>query len=91
MLSTFGIQAQDFGSRNINNNAEIITIAVKGAAFLYRQVRNIVGCLASVGEGKIRPTEVKTILEAKDRRKAPMMAPAHGLYLTDVEHGDFYI
>ena len=74
-----------------DNNAQIITIAVKGNAFLYRQVRNIVGCLAQVGQRKIHPNEVGSILQARDRRKAPQMAPAHGLYLADVEHGDFVI
>ncbi len=72
-----------------DNNAQIISIAIKGNAFLYRQVRNLVGCLVNVGQGKITPDEVRNILIARDRSKAPQMAPAHGLYLTDVEHGNF--
>jgi len=69
-----------------DNNAQLVTIAIKGNAFLYRQVRNIVGCLAEVGIGKLRPETVKDILDAKDRKQAPQMAPAHGLFLARVEH-----
>jgi len=77
--------------RTDDNNAQIVSIAVKGNAFLYRQVRNICGTLATVGQKKLCPSSVQEILMAKDRSKAPVMAPAHGLYLANVEHGDFHI
>jgi tRNA pseudouridine38-40 synthase len=47
-------------------------------------VRNIVGTLKSVGDGKLQPEDIKTILEAKDRSKAGATAPACGLYLNKV-------
>lgn len=68
------------------SSGQIITILVKGNAFLYRQVRNLVGCLMQVGRGKLPPEAVRDILEAKDRRQAPQTAPAHGLFLVDVVH-----
>ena len=74
-----------------DNNAQIITVTIKGNAFLYRQVRNLVGTLKSVGEGKLDVGDVESILMARDRSQAPQMAPAHGLYLANVEHGDFDI
>jgi len=64
----------------------LVTISVTGTSFLYRQVRNIVGCLVKVGQGKISPLEVQSILRATDRRVAPAMAPPHGLFLVNVEH-----
>jgi tRNA pseudouridine38-40 synthase len=64
---------------------------VKGKSFLYRQVRNIVACLVSVGDGTLQPSQVKDILEQKDPTLSPPMAPPHGLFLVDVEHGDFVI
>lgn len=64
----------------------IVTITVTGSSFLYRQVRNIVGCLEKVGHGLISPMRAKEILNSRDRRVAPAMAPAHGLFLVDVEH-----
>ena len=67
----------------------LVTIVVTGRSFLYHQVRNVVGCLVEVGRGKLTPEHVKGILEKRDRSCAPGMAPPQGLFLVDVEHGDF--
>jgi tRNA pseudouridine38-40 synthase len=72
-----------------HSRAQLVTIKFVGNSFAYRQVRNMVGCLVDVGRGKLQPSEVKDILAAKDRVSAPAMAPAHGLFLVDVKHGDF--
>lgn len=72
-----------------DSNVNLITIIVQGKSFLYRQVRNMVGCLAEVGQRKILPVDVERILNARDRREAPPMAPAHGLFLVNVKHGDY--
>jgi len=69
----------------------LIAVKVSGKSFLYRQVRNMVGCLVSVGRGLLPPCDVKRILETRDRHKAPAMAPAQGLFLADVKHGDFML
>lgn len=73
----------------IPDTYNMITIVIKGKSFLYHQVRNIVACLVEVGQGRLKHDEVKEILEKKDRSVAPGMAPAQGLFLVDVEHGDF--
>ncbi|HIA22692.1 MAG TPA: tRNA pseudouridine(38-40) synthase TruA, partial [Alphaproteobacteria bacterium] len=44
-------------------------------------VRNIVGTLVMVGEGKILPDHVATILAARNRESAGPCAPPDGLYL----------
>lgn len=67
----------------------LVTIVVTGKSFVYHQVRNIVACLVDVGRGHLQPDDVREILEKRDRRCAPGMAPAKGLFLVDVEHGDF--
>ena len=67
----------------------LVSIKLVGNSFLYRQVRNMVGCLVEVGLGKLKPQEVHDILQARDRSAAPRMSPAHGLFLVDVQHGDF--
>ena len=51
---------------------------------MHSQVRIIVGTLVNVGEGKIQPSDLKKIIEMKDRDKAGVTAPAHGLYLKEV-------
>jgi len=59
---------------------------ISGSGFLKNMVRNIVGTLYDVGIGKISPDKFKDILEAKDRKKAGVCAPASGLYLISVEY-----
>jgi tRNA pseudouridine38-40 synthase len=55
-------------------------------AFLHHMVRNIVGTLVEVGQGR-RPVEwVTEVLEGRDRRRAGPTAPGHGLYLVSVRY-----
>jgi tRNA pseudouridine38-40 synthase len=70
---------------------QLVTICIIGDSFLYRQVRNMVGCLVEVGRGKLDPSKIPGLLQARQRSQAPSMAPAHGLFLADVQHGDFRI
>ena len=61
-----------------------LRLEFEGSGFLYKMVRNITGALLAVGKGKLTPHSIKTILSAKDRRKAPPAAPACGLHLVKV-------
>lgn len=63
-----------------------IIFRVKGNGFLYNMVRIIAGTLLEVGNGKYQPGEVVKMLEAKDRSAAGKTAPAHGLYLWEVNY-----
>lgn len=63
-----------------------IYIDVQAKSFLHHQVRNFTGTLKAVGEGKLNPDDIKTILDAQDRTKAAMTAPAHGLYFVSVDY-----
>jgi tRNA pseudouridine38-40 synthase len=64
----------------------VIRVRVAGSGFLYKMVRNMVGTLVEVGLGKIKLTDVKKILHAKDRRLAGRTAPAQGLCLINVNY-----
>lgn len=66
--------------KNVNN----ITISFLGTGFLRYMVRNMVGCLIEIGEGKRKSEDIIKILEAKDRKKAGKIANPEGLYLKDV-------
>jgi tRNA pseudouridine38-40 synthase len=68
----------------ITTNGYEIDFTVEARSFLYHQVRNMVGTLKCVGDGKFAPADVKKILEAKDRAVAGPTAPACGLYLSKV-------
>lgn len=59
---------------------------VEGRSFLHHQVRNMVGSLVMVGEGKWSPDDMKRALEAKDRTKGGPTAPSDGLYLVRVDY-----
>ena len=61
-----------------------ITISANG--FLYNMVRNIVGTLVRVGQGTQPASWVREVRDALDRRKAGQTAPAHGLFLVEVNY-----
>ncbi len=63
-----------------------IIIEAEARSFLHHMVRNMVGTLALVGEGKWQPGDVKTALEARDRTKGGPTAPAEGLALVRVDY-----
>jgi tRNA pseudouridine38-40 synthase len=64
------------------NNTLIFTISAD--RFLRNMVRAIVGTLVNVGLKKITLQEFKEIIESKNRGKAGVSVPAHGLYLTKI-------
>jgi len=68
----------------IYQQGEEIIFEVEAKSFLHHQVRNIVGTLKLVGDGHLQPSDIKKILEAKDRKVAGPTAPASGLYLSKV-------
>ncbi len=65
-------------------DAYIFTIT--GDGFLYRMVRNLVGCLVKVGLGKWTVDDFKRVMDEKNRKKAGMAAPAGGLCLVRVRY-----
>ncbi len=65
---------------------EELCIRFIGNGFLKQMVRNIVGTLVEVGQGRRQPEEMREILLAKDRRRAGITAPPQGLYLVCVEY-----
>lgn len=69
---------------DVTQAADEIHFRVRARSFLHHQVRNIVGTLALVGEGKWSTPDLKQALEARDRTAGGPTAPADGLYLTDV-------
>ena len=63
---------------------DMIFFSVSADGFLYNMVRIFVGTLIGVAEGKITPDDIDDITASKDRRKAGITAPAHGLFLNKV-------
>jgi tRNA pseudouridine38-40 synthase len=65
---------------------EEIEVTARARSFLHHQVRNMVGTLKLVGEGKWTRDDVMHALGARNRAAAGPTAPAEGLYLMDVRY-----
>ena len=76
--------AADRAAADPQDGNGVIEFHIKGDGFLYNMVRIMTGTLVEVGRGKIRPEEIKEIIEAKDREKAGHTAPPNGLYLAEI-------
>ena len=63
-----------------------IQVGARAPSFLHHQVRNIVGSLRLVGQGKHPPDWIAEVLAARDRAKAGPTAPPEGLYLEAVRY-----
>lgn len=94
LLQMSGLLKSGNGSNSNSDNSEagyeivdprktpgIIDIYVTGNGFLYNMVRIIAGTLIDVGQGKIAPSDIPSILESCDRENAGPTAPAKGLTL----------
>ncbi len=63
-----------------------IEIFARARSFLHHQVRNIVGTLKLVGEGKWTAADVEKALKARDRKAAGPTAPPDGLYFLHIKY-----
>ena len=61
-----------------------ITLVFIGTGFMRYMVRNMVGTLIEIGEGKRRSEEIIDIIESEDRTRAGKTAEAQGLFLKNV-------
>ncbi len=65
---------------------EHVIFTCRAQSFIHRQVRSMVGSLVDVGRGKEPVSWAKEILDAADRTRCGPIAPADGLYLTQVDY-----
>ena len=66
----------------VENN--VIKINFIGNGFLHNMVRIIVAMLIEVGNGRFTIEYLQEAMENKNRKYAPKLAPANGLYLMEV-------
>ena len=69
---------------SITKKNDLIFIEIEANGFLYKMVRNIVGTLVDVGNGRLPPGSITAILKKKNRIYASETAPAQGLFLVEV-------
>lgn len=79
-------QSTSMLSLQMSNSTPNLVFTIVANRFLRNMVRAIVGTLLDVGKGKISVNEFKQILDEMNRSKASSSAPAHGLYLVNIEY-----
>jgi tRNA pseudouridine38-40 synthase len=73
-------------SLQIEQRGERIDFVFTANAFLHHMVRNLVGTLIYIGNGKHPPRWAKEVLESRDRKVAAPTFGAEGLYLEHVDY-----
>jgi tRNA pseudouridine38-40 synthase len=70
----------------LERQGNILRFSLCANAFLHHMVRNIVGALVYVGNGRLTVEQFATIFRAAERKLAPPTFMPNGLYLVDVEY-----
>ncbi|MBK7421641.1 MAG: tRNA pseudouridine(38-40) synthase TruA [Propionivibrio sp.] len=71
---------------DVQRSGEMIVFDFEAGAYLHHMVRNLVGSLVYVGQGKHPPEWIGHLLTLRDRRLAAPTFPAAGLYLVAVRY-----
>ncbi len=71
---------------DIAREGDMIRFDLHADAFLQHMVRNIVGALVYVGNGRHPPPWIAELLSGRDRKRAAPTFAADGLYLTGVDY-----
>jgi len=68
----------------VESDGAALDLVFEGNRFLMHMVRIMTGTLVEVGKGRYQAADLPDILAARDRRRAGITAPPHGLYLEKV-------
>jgi tRNA pseudouridine38-40 synthase len=66
----------------------LLRFDITASSFCHQMIRSVVGVLVEIGRGRMRPSDVRSLLESGDRAGAKTLAPAHGLCLMSVAYAD---
>jgi len=77
-------------SITVSKQGDCIAIDVIGQSFLHHMVRNIVGVLVPIGEGKRPVSWASEVLEGADRARGGITSPPEGLYFVKVDYPAHY-
>lgn len=76
-------------SEMLAGEGRIVDVHIEGTGFVRHMVRNIVGTLVEVGQGRRDVSDVQRILFMRTRAEAGRCAPACGLYLVSISYAGF--
>ncbi len=71
---------------NVRRQGVFVVLKFTANAFLHHMIRNLVGELVYLGQGRTDLAHFKSVLEARDRRRAAPTYSAAGLYLSGVKY-----
>lgn len=71
---------------SLTGTPQLMALDIRGNAFLHHMVRNIMGALVYVGNGRIGVSDFADLLAARSRLLAPPTFMPDGLYLTGVDY-----
>ncbi len=66
---------------SLSIDGSLMQIRIRANRFVYGMCRAIVGVAMSVARGRMTPNDLRDLLATKQRQKAPIIVPAHGLNL----------
>lgn len=75
-------------SLEVDPKTGFLVFTFSGNGFLYKQVRNMVGTLLKIGNGRMPVSQIKTVLASKNRDLAGPTAAGNGLYLKEIIYED---
>jgi tRNA pseudouridine38-40 synthase len=68
----------------VRETGDLVLVRVVGSHFLWKMVRRMVGVMAEVGRGGLRPTDAERFLHERSPVPAGLTAPPSGLFLERV-------
>jgi tRNA pseudouridine38-40 synthase len=77
-------------SITVTKQGDCIAIDVIGQSFLHHMVRNIVGVLVPIGEGKEPVSWALKVWESRDRAQGGVTSPPEGVYFVNVDYPAHY-
>lgn len=84
--STRTITHSDWTVESLASGGRLLTYEIAGTGFLKYMVRNVIGTLVEVGDGRRTPGSIRTLLVSGNRASAGPTAPPAGLYLVRVDY-----
>lgn len=84
--SVRSITRSEWSEEPLTGGGRLLAYEIAGTGFLKYMVRNIVGTLVEIGDGRRATGSIREVLGSKNRAIAGPTAPPHGLYLVRVDY-----
>jgi tRNA pseudouridine38-40 synthase len=80
------VTRSEWHERPLEGGGRLLTYEIAGTGFLKYMVRNIIGTMIEVADGRRPVGSMQVLLGAHDRSEAGPTAPPQGLYLVRVDY-----